>query len=406
MPAGPAHPPLDAQVTLHAALDDALQRPRWHLGFAPALEARLEADTGASRSRSLLLPGLLALLVYDLFLFNDWFSRPAVLGLAAAWRLGVATPIALVLLLLIRRGLPPLWRETAAGGLPVMAMFTACMILQRTPAPAAVYDLFVISLIFTAGNILFRLRFVHALTSSLISVVMALTFALLHPGIPQDALGFALGVLGGSAVFTVMAARQTEAAARQNYLLLLRETLRSEAAQRSASAFAEMSHTDALTQVANRRAFDTALASAWQSARAEGKPLALLLIDIDHFKQFNDHHGHPAGDRCLQQVAAGLAAAVREGDLVARLGGEEFGVLLPRCSLAQAQAAAERLRQAVEQLALPHGGLAAQHGVTVSLGLALAVPQADTDPAHLIDRADAALYQAKRAGRNRWAEAA
>jgi len=81
-------------------------------------------------------------------------------------------------------------------------------------------------------------------------------------------------------------------------------------------------------------------------------------------------------------------------------------VLLPRCSLAQAQAAAERLRQAVEQLALPHGGLAAQHGVTVSLGLALAVPQADTDPAHLIDRADAALYQAKRAGRNRWAEAA
>lgn len=406
MTPGSGSAPLDAHAPLRAALDDALQRPRWHLGFAPALEARLEADTAASRSRSLVLTGLLALLVYDLFLINDWFARPAVLGTAVAWRLGVATPCALLLLLGIRRGLPPFWRETAVAALPVAAMFSACMILWRTPAPAATYDLFVISLIFTAGNIMFRLRFVHALLSSLIAVAMALTFALLHPAVPREALGFALGLLGGSAVFTVLAARQTEAAARQNYLLLLRETLRSEAAQRSASTFAQLSHTDALTALANRRAFDAALAQAWHSAHAAGRQLALLLIDIDHFKQFNDRHGHPAGDRCLQQVAAGLVNAVRDGDLVARLGGEEFGVLLTDCSFAQAQQAAERLRQAVERLALPHGGQPAQPWVTVSLGLALATPQPGTEPASLVDRADIALYQAKRDGRNRWAEAA
>ena len=284
---------------------------------------------------------------------------------------------------------------------PVLAMLTACMILWRTPAPAASYDMFVIGLIFTASNIVLRLRFLHALVSSALAVAMAMVTGSLHPQVPSEALGFAFGLLAGSAVFTVMAARQAEVGMRQNYLLLLRETLRSEAAQRSASAFARLSHTDALTRLANRRAFDAALAETWHAARVENWPVALLLIDIDHFKQFNDRHGHPAGDRCLQQVATALAAAVRDGDLVARLGGEEFGVLLPRCSFAQAHAAAERLRQAVERLAVPHGGLPSQPWVTVSLGLALAAPSADGDPARLVDRADIALYQAKRDGRNR-----
>jgi diguanylate cyclase (GGDEF)-like protein len=316
------------------------------------------------------------------------------------------TPCALLIILLVRRGLRPSWREAAMSATPVLAMFTACMILLRTPAPGASYDMFVIGLIFTASNIVLRLRFVHALVGSVLAVAMAMATGSLHPDVPPDALRFAFGLLAGAAVFTVMAARQAELGTRQNYLLLLRETLRSQAAQRSASAFARLSHTDPLTRLANRRAFDAALTDAWQAAGEEHWPLALLLVDIDHFKQYNDRHGHPAGDRCLQQVAAGLAAAVREGDLVARLGGEEFGVLLSTCSCAQARTAAERLRQAVERQALPHGGLPTQPCVTVSLGLALAVPGQDTEPASLVDRADIALYQAKRDGRNRWAEAA
>lgn len=164
--------------------------------------------------------------------------------------------------------------------------------------------------------------------------------------------------------------------------------------------------TDGLTGLANRRCFDEVAPREWLRAQRSGAPLSLLLVDIDHFKQFNDRHGHPAGDRCLQQVATALASALRDDDLVARVGGEEFAVLLPRCSFAQAQTAAERLRDAVERLAVPHGGLSGQTHVTVSLGLALAPPDADGDAAGLIARADRALYQAKRAGRNRWAEAA
>ena len=280
------------------------------------------------------------------------------------------------------------------------------MILRATPAPAATYDIFVFSLVFTAGNIVFRLRFVHALASSLAALLVAVVLGATHPAIPPDALPFALGLLAGTAVFTVLAALQAESAARHTHLLMLRETLASQVAQRSASTYAQLSHTDALTQVANRRAFDQALVQAWQAAGDRQQQLALLMVDLDHFKQFNDRHGHPAGDRCLQQVAATLRGAVRDGDLVARMGGEEFAVLLPHCSQAQAEWAAERLRQAVERLALPHDGLPGQPLVTISLGAALARPAAGSTSAGLLQRADEALYQAKRSGRNRWAQAA
>ena len=391
---------------LRTAVDDALRQPRWLLGFSPLLEARFEADTAPARQRSLVIAGLVTLFVYNLFLVNDLLTRPAVFPVAVAWRLGFFTPYGLLMLALIRRGLPPFWREAAMSSTLPMAMLASCMILRATPAPAATYDIFVFSLVFTAGNIVFRLRFVHALASSLAALLVAVVLGATHPAIPPDALPFALGLLAGTAVFTVLAALQAESAARHTHLLMLRETLASQVAQRSASTYAQLSHTDALTQVANRRAFDQALVQAWQAAGDRQQQLALLMVDLDHFKQFNDRHGHPAGDRCLQQVAATLRGAVRDGDLVARMGGEEFAVLLPHCSQAQAEWAAERLRQAVERLALPHDGLPGQPLVTISLGAALARPAAGSTSAGLLQRADEALYQAKRSGRNRWAQAA
>lgn len=168
----------------------------------------------------------------------------------------------------------------------------------------------------------------------------------------------------------------------------------------------EASH-DALTGLFNRRAFFDRAQAHYQTQgpphtpSADGaapKHLALLIFDIDHFKQINDNFGHPAGDRVLKEVARRSKAALREGDVLARYGGEEFIVLLPQTSLAEARTAAERLRQAMQ--AQPVQVDASAIEVTISVGLALWRGAGET-LVHTIERADGLLYSAKREGRNR-----
>jgi diguanylate cyclase (GGDEF)-like protein len=162
-----------------------------------------------------------------------------------------------------------------------------------------------------------------------------------------------------------------------------------------------LSHTDPLTGLANRRAFDQRLAEEVSRAARHHMPLALLVVDIDHFKPYNDHYGHPAGDACLRQVAAALRdCAGRPIDLVARLGGEEFAVLLPHQGSADAMQVAERCLRAVEAAAIAHAGSPVAPHVTVSVGVAQSITSAQNGAA-LLAAADAALYLAKRQGRRR-----
>jgi len=158
---------------------------------------------------------------------------------------------------------------------------------------------------------------------------------------------------------------------------------------------------DALTGIANRRRFDEALAVEWRRGLRMGSRLSLLLLDVDHFKRYNDTYGHVRGDSCLKQIAeAALDVVLRPADLVARYGGEEFAVVLPTTDAVGAQAVADEICQAVRNRALPHQGN--PHGVvTISIGCASVVPHRGMAPKDLIDLADKALYQAKNAGRNR-----
>ncbi len=164
---------------------------------------------------------------------------------------------------------------------------------------------------------------------------------------------------------------------------------------------AEQSMTDSLTGIANRRRFDAVLATEWARAARLGRPLAVGLLDIDHFKLYNDHYGHQDGDECLRRVAAEFAAQLqRTGDLVARYGGEEFAFIAPGTDADSALTMGQRVCEALEALALPHaqtpGGL-----LTVSIGVAAWTPRPGETAVQLLRAADAALYRAKELGRNR-----
>jgi diguanylate cyclase (GGDEF)-like protein len=158
---------------------------------------------------------------------------------------------------------------------------------------------------------------------------------------------------------------------------------------------------DGLTGVANRRSLDERFSQEWNRAIRLQTPLALIMIDIDHFKQFNDLYGHHAGDQCLQTVARALRGEIqRVQDHLARFGGEEFALLLPHTDTDGALHMAEKLRTVVMELAIEHRG-SAMGRITVSLGCAAMVPAQGEESVILLQLADAALYEAKRTGRNR-----
>jgi diguanylate cyclase (GGDEF)-like protein len=166
-----------------------------------------------------------------------------------------------------------------------------------------------------------------------------------------------------------------------------------------------MACTDGLTGVANRRHFDEMLNLEWVRNAREGTSLALLMVDVDHFKRYNDCHGHPAGDVCLKAVARALASVARRpADLVGRVGGEEFAVLLPGTDLKGARRVAQEAIEAVHALAVPHADSPTAPQVTASIGVAACSDAEFVDRASssLVRVADEALYAAKSAGRNRW----
>ncbi|MDA9439480.1 diguanylate cyclase [Bradyrhizobium sp. CCBAU 51745] len=187
-------------------------------------------------------------------------------------------------------------------------------------------------------------------------------------------------------------------------LIAVVETLRDLTDQKRAeTALKELATKDGLTGLSNRRAFDQMLTSEWARAQRTQKPLALLFVDVDHFKLFNDEHGHQNGDECLRAVARVVRRyALRPLDLASRYGGEEFALILPEMGCDDACTIAEEIRRAVMALQIAHGARGAGDRVTLSVGVACHVPgEADGTPNNLLNAADQALYAAKRLGRNR-----
>jgi diguanylate cyclase (GGDEF)-like protein len=161
-----------------------------------------------------------------------------------------------------------------------------------------------------------------------------------------------------------------------------------------------LSASDGLTGIANRRLFDEHLRREWRRARRSKTNLAVMMCDVDHFKQYNDTYGHQAGDDCLRQIAGTINSKMeRASDIAARYGGEEFSVILPETTLAGAVVVGEKIRHAINELSIPHR--ASPFGrITVSIGIAASLPDTEL-PAELLAAADRTLYRAKHEGRNR-----
>ncbi len=163
----------------------------------------------------------------------------------------------------------------------------------------------------------------------------------------------------------------------------------------------EFSFKDGLTGVANRRMFDSVMEVEWLNAKRNHQPLSIILLDIDYFKQYNDHYVHIQGDDCLKRVAQGLSnAATRSHDFCARFGGEEFIIVLPETDEAAAKMVADRCKQMIFKEQIPHAKSEVGQMLTLSLGVGTIIPSTNDDALNFIQQVDKLLYQAKQKGRN------
>ena len=376
-----------------------LDRPGIRLGFTPELEQLFEWETRVARARHLIHAGTLALIFSNLFLIADANLIPDVFDRSVA--LHVVGSIVYGAVLLYTAMQPPArWRETGHGLGTAMGLLGTIGLLHASHAPDRYYLCLAYVLYIVYVNVVLRLRFGWCLAFNIVGTLAALG-VVLGGDVPAGVRDMTALSLLTAGVFSLFASYTIEGGERRGFLLMLDQRLCAEQLAVSNAKLNTLSTTDWLTGVANRRGLERRLNQLWQAAGPD-ITLAMLMIDVDHFKLFNDHRGHPAGDSCLATLAALIGQQLRQDhDVLGRYGGEEFGVLLPGASLAEAIGAAERVRQAVEDLALVHGANEHCPFVTVSVGVAVASPHQGEAVEQLIAIADQALYEAKQAGRNR-----
>ncbi|RZI82267.1 MAG: GGDEF domain-containing protein [Rubrivivax sp.] len=377
--------------------------------FPARLEQQFLQDGAAHRLRFFTISGLLSLIVFNGFLLVDYLLAPDVFWLAVKLRLGVFTPCAVFLLMLVwfardwvLRHFSPLLVEGVVMLSGVCAAACLAYILSVSKNPSSQYYHVGLMIVVMYGNIVQRLRFWYALAFSLVVYAIHLAGVLMVPAINTQVVVPIMVLLAATVTFTLTANHAMERDERKRYLLSLRRKHLLADLSDVHERLQKVSRVDAMTGVYNRRHFQEYLSQAWQRAQHDGAEMAVIMIDVDHFKNYNDRYGHPAGDDCLVKVAKAMAPCLgRAGDLVARLGGEEFIVVLPNADASVAQRVAERIRQAIETLHIRHEDSGTASVVTASVGVACCRARAGQHEDTLTAAADAALYRAKQAGRNR-----
>jgi diguanylate cyclase (GGDEF)-like protein len=373
-----------------AALGPLLQHTDAAKRFDPELEAEY-VRTRLLHDRTLIRMACLLALATTVLRLGEVAVRGSAMPVPSLW-LMIFFPLVVLLssVLLtwlawgpgfVRRYLP-----TANFAVPVRSVFAA-VALGALATHGEVDLLIVLPAMVLSPFFFLGLHFRPALACVALTIVAFAISALVF-GMPAP-------VLLRSCIFLIITAATSAVAAWQ----LERQSRRSFLERRFIAQLAEH---DALTGAKNRRVFDEHLARLWQQAIRDGRQIATLLIDVDHFKAYNDRYGHQAGDIALQQVAQAVHTQIKRPlDLLSRYGGEEFAVLLYDIDGHSARAIAEQMRLAVSALGIEHRGSRAERVVTVSIGVSAVQPLAERGPHGALQLADEALYAAKARGRNK-----
>ena len=333
------------------------------------------------------LSGLIALILVLAVTCIDLLLGANTAGTLNTLRLGVLCPMLVVLGVAI--SVPAAQRyytEVVSVGVMLIG-FVVTYIAQLGALAGSSYVLAGLVLVVLYGCLFLGLRFHVAI--SITGILIGAHFVTgLVVGLPFDELYYSTAILGGAAVIGAISTYNLEHAIRTNFL----ET----------RLLNELAERDGMTRLYNRRIFDDYVQRLWRQSRRERTGVAIIFVDIDFFKIFNDLYGHQAGDDCLKKVAKCIArGAKRPFDFAARYGGEEFVLVLYGPPDDYARSVPEQIRRDVLDLAIPHAGSQVGTHVTVSVGLAMASPETSRSLAGAIQTADEALYQAKREGRNR-----
>jgi diguanylate cyclase (GGDEF)-like protein len=320
---------------------------------------------------------------------DHWLLVGPRLTRADLWRFGLQLPLVLIMMVLTGRRLYARWYQPAIQiAAPLFGVGTVLMAVEATPAQlplvaarlllCAFYFYFMLALSFNAAlrsNLLLIGAYaVAALTGAIGTTVATYSLFVL----------FCANLIGGAGCYALEYANRVAFLERRR--------------------LAEVATHDGLTNLLNRAALEEQARALWQHARSARLPVSVLLIDLDHFKAYNDHYGHQAGDRCLREIAHAIRGAVhrRPLDLVARYGGEEIIALLVGADRNDAAAAAERVRQAIADLGIAHQASGSGGHVTVSIGVTTVAPGGDYSHEHTVRLADIALYATKSRGRDGW----
>ncbi len=379
----------DVETTL---IDEDTQRAIARLRFAAPLEVQFRAwhlarNLPRTRASTAIYLGLIVVMTAINMLGALAPFAETVLQPIYVLRVGVACPA--LALIIAATFLEPLQRYFQA--IATVAIIVTGVSVMWISAIAAASG----NPLFQMGDVLvivYATLFLGLLFRGVVTVAVGLVVAFLSVGfslgVPTADLEFAAAVLVATALMAVLSALRVERLLRANFI----ET----------QLLNNIAERDGLSGLYNRRMFDTLASRLWQQAQRDQQPLQVILVDIDHFKLFNDHYGHQAGDHCIRQVATIIAhAAKRPLDFCARYGGEEFALVLYAPSGMDPVALAEQIRHETLALGIPHSHSAAAEVVTVSVGSALAAPGTKRSLAGLIQAADEALYRAKQSGRNR-----
>lgn len=363
------------------------------LTFPPAIETIYDEQMQTYRVRVMRSSVMPTVVVYNVFLMADALLLPKTIIIASILHFCVVTPAVFLVSFLYSRARNHWLRELAATVVPVLmvAQIMYIYLLNRGELASDHYQYLAIMIVIYL-NVNQRFGYKLAVASTLL--LMALYLGALLPGHSAFTVKFiGTAMMISTAYLSLLANRRMERDVRHAFLRRLQDQLRREGAEAIAKR-------DPLTGLANRRYLEEHVQTLWSLGDEAVSPVAVIMIDIDHFKAFNDCYGHAAGDDCLKQVATVIGAELRsDNDLGVRFGGEEFLMLLPRTDQGGATRVAERARRLIEDLAIPHERSGTSGVVTASFGIIAGPISAQSFPEALAS-ADAALYAAKHNGRN------